>query len=185
MVGRKDIKFTVDEYLSIPETGPRYQLIDGDLLLMTPAPTYWHQDFIAELLAILRRFVMDRRLGRVVCSPIDVYLSRHDVLQPDIAFVSNARADRIHDDGIHGAPDLVVEALSPSTRALDLGAKRVLYARHGAIEYWIADLDLRSIAVYRLGENAEAPVRTLGPGATLSTDLLPGLEIRIDDLFRR
>lgn len=184
MVGRKDIKFTVDEYRSIPETGPRYELIDGELIHMT-SPTLRHQVLTGRLFRILADFVEKHGLGLVVYSPIDVYLTRLDVLQPDVLFISNAHADRLHDDGIHGGPDLVFEALSPSTRKLDLGHKRVLYARHGVIEYWVADLELRSIAVYRFGESADAPVRTLGPGASLSTDLLPGLEIAIDDLLRR
>ncbi len=184
MVGRKEIRFTVDEYRSIPEWGPRYQLIEGELFRMT-GPTFWHQKLTLKLAAIMDRFVTERGLGQVVCAPIDVYLTRHDVFQPDIVFVSNARADRIHDDGVHGGPDLVVEALSPSTRKIDLGVKRVLYARHGVIELWIADLDARSIAVYRLGENPDAPVRTLGSGDVLSTDLLPDLEIPVGGLFRR
>jgi Uma2 family endonuclease len=181
-VVRPDIKFSVEEYRALPETGPRYQLIEGELL-MSPAPTYRHQQIVARIMAALLTFVEARRLGSVVASPIDVFLTRHDVLQPDVAFVSIARRAIISREGFQGGPDLVVEALSPSTATLDLGPKRVLYARHGVSEYWIVDPEAGWIDRYRLQENAEKPERRFGEGDSLTTSLLPGFSLDLASVF--
>src|SRR4051794_31302991 len=111
-MARADVKYTADDYRTLPGTGPRHQLVDGELIRMTPAPSYRHQALQAELLMRLRAFVRAQGLGDVVGAPIDVYLSEHDVLQPDVLFVSTARKTIIATDGVHGAPELVVEVLS-------------------------------------------------------------------------
>ncbi len=181
-VVRPDIKFTYAEYRALPETGPRYQLIGGELL-MSPAPSFRHQLVVARILAALLTFVEARRLGSVVGSPIDVILTEQDVLQPDIAYTSAGRKSIIAKEGIRGGPDLTVEALSPTTARLDLGPKRVLYARHGVTEYWVVDPDANRIDVYRLQENAEKPQRTLGATDTLTTPLLPGFSLDLAGVF--
>lgn len=179
---RPDIRFSYAEYLALPETGPRYQLLDGELI-MSPAPSFRHQLVVARILAALLTFVEARRLGRVVGSPIDVILTDQDVLQPDIAYVSAARTPLIAREGIRGGPDLTVEALSPATAKLDRGPKRLLYARHGVTEYWIVDPDADRIDLYRLQENADAPERSLGAADTLTTPLLPGFSLDLAGVF--
>ena len=182
---RTDIRFTADDYKTLPETGPRYQLLDGDLIHMSPAPSIPHQEAVGFLFSRLLTCAVDGRLGRVIASPVDVHLSEHDVVQPDILFVSKERDDRIVHDGVHGAPDLIVEVLSPSTRDLDLGAKRILYARHGVIEYWVMDLDDQSLSIYRLDEDVTTPKLRLERDATLTSDVVPGFTLPLEELFGR
>lgn len=181
-VVRPDIKFTYADYRTLPETGPRYQLVDGELL-MSPAPTVRHQKIVARILAALVVFVESRRLGVVLGSPVDVILSDADVIQPDIVYVSAAHSAIVAREGIRGGPDLCVEALSPTTAKLDGGLKKVLYARHGVTEYWIVDPDADRVDLYRLQENADAPVRTYGSSDVLTTALLPGFSLDLRGVF--
>jgi Uma2 family endonuclease len=116
--------------------------------------------------------------------------NRHEILAgewvmtpaPDLIFISAARASRIRPDGVHGAPDLVVEVLSPSTAHLDRTRKRDLYAASGVCGYWIVDLEDRAMLVE---ENVPAPrLRVLNESGTLESRLFPGLRIRLKALFR-
>ena len=109
------LKFTVKDYMSMPENGKRYQLLDGEMVL-APSPTTRHQIILARLHLLLAGIFADRGLGRVVFAPLDVVLSDNDVAQPDLLFVSNERSGIVEDANVQGAPDLVVEILSPSHR---------------------------------------------------------------------
>lgn len=180
---RADLKLTAADYRTLPETGPRYQLIDGELIRMTPAPNTRHQVAVTRFVRVLGDFVEEKGLGVVLVSPVDVYLSEHDVVQPDVIFVSNARRDRIAEHGIEGAPDLVIEVLSRSTRGLDLGAKKALYARHGLIELWALDFDREVVDVYRLQEDPSKPARTVSREEALTSELFPGLAIDLRRIF--
>lgn len=175
------IKFTLVDYLNAPED-KRYELLDGELV-MTPAPGERHQRASMLLGWKLIQFVTENRLGRVYAAPFDVVLSNTDVVQPDLLFVSNERADIVTAANVQGAPDLVVEILSPSTADRDLTFKRRLYARHGVREYWIVDTEARTVTVLRLHEGEFAVAGEYGPGETLTSPVLPGFELRVDDMF--
>ena len=110
-------------------------------MILAPSPTTKHQRILLKLLRSLSAILVDRDLGLIWSAPLDVVLSDYDVAQPDILFVSNERASIITEANIQGAPDLVVEVLSPSTAGYDRGYKRVLYGRHGVRECWIVDPD--------------------------------------------
>ena len=130
------------------------------------------------------QFVTENRLGRVYQAPFDVVLSNMDVVQPDLLFVSNARAHVVTAANVQGAPDLVVEILSPSTAERDRTLKRRLYARHGVSEYWIVDTEARSVTVLLLREGGFEVAGTYGEGDILTSPTLPGFELRVDDIFR-
>ena len=179
---RTDIKFTYQEYRTLPETGPRYQLIEGDLL-MSPSPNFFHQTLVANLFESLFAFVKRKRLGLARVAPLDVILTEEDVVQPDIVYISAARKGIIAPEGLRGAPDLCVEVLSPASRDLDRQAKRVLYARHGVTELWLVDPDARTVELFRLQEQPHAPTRIFRENETLTTALLPGLEIKLAEVF--
>ncbi len=121
----------------LPE-GTRAEIIDG-VLFMSPAPTLIHQEIIASLGTLLHQFVTKRRLGKVYFSPIDVYLNNKNAFQPDIVFVSNKNFSILKEDGIYGAPDFVIEVLSPGTRQYDLNKKKSAYEKAGVAEYWVVD----------------------------------------------
>ena len=105
-------RFTIQDYMATPED-KRYQLLDGELIL-APAPTTRHQRIILELSVFLNEFIRERNLGMLFFAPTDVVLSDHDVVQPDIFFISSERANILTEANVQGAPDLVVEILSPS-----------------------------------------------------------------------
>lgn len=183
MVTKPQARLTVQDYLAIPEDDEnRYELIDGELY-MAPAPTWEHQESIGNLYSALRDFVRANGLGRVVASPIDVYLSDEDVFQPDIVFVSTDRLDIIHSSGVHGAPDLVIEMLSPSTEQRDLTIKRERYEMLDVKEYWLANPVAKTISVLRLRDGAFEHIGVFTEGMTVETPLLPGLRVDVSSVF--
>ncbi|MFI5179515.1 MAG: Uma2 family endonuclease [Vicinamibacterales bacterium] len=122
-------------------------------------------------------------LGTVLAAPMDVLLSRHDIVQPDLLFVSTARAAIITEKNIQGAPDLVIEILSED-REHDLVTKRRLYARYGVTEYWIVDPEHKAVLVLRRSGRtrffrAPATIRR-----TLGSPLLPGFSLDVRELWR-
>lgn len=174
---------TVEDYRATP-VGTRYQLVEGDLYLMSPAPNLFHQDIVGNVYRLLRDHTEKHRLGRVFIAPADVYLSEHDVVQPDVFLVANANLSILADDGAHGAPDLVVEVLSPHTASLEKTKLRV-YARHGVKEHWLVDPLLRQLHVYEFAHNPTKAVRLVDEEESFTSTLLPGLTISATDVFRR
>jgi Uma2 family endonuclease len=181
----RTLKLTYEDYLYFPEDGRRHELIDGEHYV-TAAPNLKHQTSALNLAGDLRNFVRPRDLGRVWMAPIDVVLSKFDVVQPDLLFVSKARLHLAAGGAnLQGAPDLVVEVLSPTTRRTDAITKRHLYEKFGVLEYWMVDPELETIEIYRLVEGTfrrEAELSTEREDV-LTTPLLPGLEIALNEVF--
>jgi Uma2 family endonuclease len=154
---------------------------------MVPAPTTTHQLISQNIEFALVQHVRATGCGRVLHAPVDVVLGKgrqREVVQPDVVFVSAARASIITEREVAGAPDLVVEVLSPGTVNRDRGYKRALYARSGVREYWIVDPKRKAIDVFRLGPTGfQAPVR-YGPGEDLASTIMPELRIPLLEVFR-
>lgn len=174
--------FTISDYRSLPEGGPRYQLIRGSLV-MAPAPNRYHQDIVRNLVLGVGAWVEAHDLGKLYVAPFDVYLTEIDVYQPDLAFFSTERLHHLTEAGADGPPDLAVEVLSPRTAQIDREVKREIYARTGVREYWLIDPSNRCIEVYQLRDDATAPAATLTSGDTLTTPLLEGLALPVDRVF--
>ena len=175
------VKFTVKDYMSLPGD-KRYQLLDGEMIL-APSPTTRHQTIAQHLNLALQEFVASGSLGRLWFAPLDVVLSAHDVAQPDILFVSNERSSIVTDANIQGAPDLVVEILSPGTVDFDRGYKQALYGRHGVREYWLGDPDAETVEILTLGEQGLTPVATYRGGEKLASPLLEGMSLELEQIF--
>lgn len=175
------IKVTYNDYLTTPED-KRYQLLDGELI-MAPAPTEPHQRVQAELGFHMMGFVKQNDLGRVYFAPTDVVLSDTDVVQPDLLYISDERLHIITHANMQGAPDLVVEILSPSTSQYDNGYKRALYEQHGVKEYWMIGTAPVAITVLLLGANGFEAVATYGEGDILTSPTLEGFSVSVDELF--
>ncbi len=156
------LRLTYDDYCRIPSE-QRYELIGGGLR-MVPSPSVFHQTVCGNLMAAFWRWAEERGLGVFYFSPIDVVLSDHDVVQPDILFVAKERRGIIREKNIKGAPDLVVEVISPSAGNRDRFGKRGLYARYGVRELWLVDLKDQSVevAVLRDGELVAHEVHRYG-----------------------
>lgn len=174
---------TVEDYRATPE-GTRYQLIEGDLI-MAPAPNLHHQQIVRNLSQILCGYAEKHSLGEVLFAPCDVFLSPHDVVQPDLLFVAKANSGILAEDGVHGAPDLVIEVLSWSTAQLDKKQKRRIYARAGVKEMWLVDPLLLQIQIYDFARDAAKPVALIEEDETFSTPLLPGLTLSAAEIFKR
>jgi len=175
--------FTATEYRAMPDDGRRYQIVEGELL-MAPAPSTFHQTVQANLICLLRPFVLRHNLGTVLGAPCDVYLDEVNVFQPDVLYVSQDHANRVQEDGIHGAPDLVIEILSPSTAALDR-RKRTLLARAGTVEFWQVDPALRQIQRFVFAEKIDKPVALIDEPEVFASPLFSGLELATTEIFRR
>ena len=139
-------KFTYEDYLLFPEDGRRHELIAGDHYV-TPSPRTKHQKVSGSLLVSLGTHLQKSKGGQVLAAPMDVVLSDLDVVQPDLLFISQARSSILTEKNIQGAPDLLVEILSDSTRKTDEIIKRKLYEQHRVSEYWIIDPELETVKV--------------------------------------
>jgi Uma2 family endonuclease len=175
-------RYTYEDYRQLPEGAP-YELIRGHLV-MSPSPTVQHQRLVFRLgTALHAHLESGAEKGEVLLSPMDVHLSDDTVVQPDVLYVSAARADRIGEQEITGAPDLVVEVVSPSTSHRDVFDKKRLYEESGVREYWIVDPDSETVEVHVLGDEGLAPhERHVGTG-TAASALLDGLTVDLAALF--
>ena len=174
-------KFTYEDYAKTPE-GERYELIDGELI-MAAAPNMAHQNAQSIIGGEFYVFVRDRDLGWIYFSPTDVYLTDADVVQPDILFISKGRSHIRTGKNIHGAPDLVVEILSPSTSANDWGYKKDLYARYGVKEFWLVDPYAKQVIVMLLKDGSYEIVGVYREDDTLRSPTLEGFELDLSRVF--
>jgi Uma2 family endonuclease len=175
-------RYTVEDYQQLPEGAP-YQLIRGHLV-MSPSPTVQHQRLVRTLHRLLDDHIRKgERGGEALFAPLDVRLSDETVVQPDVLYVSPERTDRIGDDEIDGAPDLIVEVVSPSTSHVDTFDKKQLYETHGVREYWIVDPDTKTVEVYTPGDDGYTLHRRRVETGTATSTVLPDLTVDLSTLF--
>lgn len=139
----KDKSYSALDYFNLPEGAP-YQLIEGDLI-MSPSPKRLHQALLMSLADLVYNHVKKNNSGYVYPSPIDVYLDDKNAYQPDIVFVSKENSSILRERGIDGAPDLVIEILSSSSKDYDAIRKKAVYERTGVKEYIIVDPDNKTV----------------------------------------
>ncbi|GAB4417843.1 MAG: Uma2 family endonuclease [Thermodesulfovibrionales bacterium] len=174
--------YTYKDYCLLPEGAP-YQLIGGELV-MTPSPVPYHQRISKRLEFLLYDFVEKKRdMGEVFYSPIDVYLEETEVYQPDIIFVSKERLNIIGEKKIEGAPDIVIEILSPATAYYDLRHKKTVYAKHGVKEYWIVDPMEKSIEIFENRDHEFVLTDKATGKGNVKSKLLEGFEVEIEEIF--
>ena len=178
------VKFTYADFLHFPGDGRRHEIVDGEHYV-TPSPTTKHQSITSKLTVKLGSYLERHPLGALFVAPFDVVFSDVDVVEPDLLYISRERAGVLTDKHVRGAPDLVVEILSPDTRKTDEVTKRKLYERFGVRESWIVDPELETIKVYRSTNEVFARVAEFSAEAadSLATPLLPGFSVAVADLF--
>ncbi len=174
---------TIADYREMPDDGRRYQVVEGELFT-APAPNTFHQFVQKNLLRILDNYLLQHPIGKALGAPCDVYLDDFNVFQPDVLYVTREYAARIQDDGIHGAPDLAIEILSPSSAALDR-RKRGLLAKAGTVEFWQVDPALRQIQRFVFAESMAKPVALIDEPETCTSPLFPGLTLATAEIFQR
>jgi Uma2 family endonuclease len=175
--------WTYDLYAALPDDGKRYEVVDG-VLYMSPSPGDFHQKICLLVAHYLLTHIMLAGLGQVRPAPFDVELATNTVVQPDIIVVLAARLDRITPSRIKGAPDLVVEVLSPATEKYDRTEKRAAYQRAGVTEYWLVDPLARTIEVLLLEAGAYRSAGIFKGQDTLSSQVVPTIaEVRVEQFF--
>jgi Uma2 family endonuclease len=181
---REGGKLTYDDFVHFPEDGKRHELIDGEHYV-TPSPNLGHQRILGKLYLEIGNYLVANPIGEVFFAPLDVVMSNFDVVEPDLLYVSRERAAQVLvPEHVRGVPNLVVEIASKSTRKRDETIKRALYERTGVSEYWIVDPRLEVVRVHRRAQQGfDRPIELRRDrGDTLTTTLLPGLEISLDRL---
>lgn len=177
-------QWTIDDYMRLVDPpGFRYELIEGQLY-MSPSPSFWHQNSLGELFALMKTFVREHQLGTVVFAPMDVVIDRGEtqtVVQPDLIFISNERKGIIKRI-IEGAPDLLVEILSASTAQRDRITKTALYISNGVREYWIVDPENRRIEVWVARGTAHIKRGEWHAGDRVPSEVLEGFSVAVDEI---
>jgi Uma2 family endonuclease len=136
------------------------QLINNKLNI-SPAPNVLHQEILNEINLEISNFLRKRQIGKILIAPIDVHFSKQNILQPYILFIKNENLQKINTRGLFGAPDVVIEILSPSTSNLDFGEKKLIYEKFGVHEYFIVDPNTKSVDSYFLKEKKYEAQKTL------------------------
>ncbi len=175
-------KVTYSQLELLNDEGKRYELHEGEVLV-TAAPRPLHQRVALRLARHLEDFVEPRQLGEVYQS-VDVYFSEEAVYSPDLLFISRERAHLVGEKHVQGAPDLVVEVVSPSTEARDRGIKFRAYERHGIKEYWIVDPLARKAEVYILTGGRYERFGAFSQAEALRSRLLPELLLPLAEIWR-
>lgn len=184
-----DERFTYGQYYEWDD-GERWELIDGVPYNMTPAPVRRHQEISMNVLIRIAEFLKGKPC-KMYHAPFDVRLPNFaeqddndvpTVVQPDLVVICDEK--KLDDRGCRGAPDLVVEILSPSTSRKDIGIKFSLYERHGVREYWIIHPAEESLMVFALGEDGRyGRPQGYGRGDLAASTVLEGLELNLEEVF--
>jgi Uma2 family endonuclease len=184
-----DGRYTYGDYRTWPPD-ERWELIEGIAWAMSPAPGRKHQDVTGEIFTRLKNFLAGKSC-RVYIAPFDILFpdspdqdedEAPTVVQPDITVYCDGT--KVRERGGLGAPDLVVEVLSPWTQKKDFNEKLNLYERHGVREYWIVDPGNRSVLVFRIGPGgAYGEPFVLVPPSALDSAVLPGFSVDLETLF--
>jgi Uma2 family endonuclease len=177
-------KFTYEDFVNFPDDGKRHEIIDGEHHV-TPSPNLKHQAIVGNLFLSMATHLKEHPIGHVFGSPLDVIFSDLDVVEPDLQYISRERFEILTKQHVRGAPDLVIEILSPSTRRTDEITKRKLYERFGVQEYWVVDPELDAIKVYRRTAERFEKIAELSveQREVLTTPLLPKWSIPLADVF--
>ena len=179
--GPKQGEWTYSDYAALDD-GQRYEIVNG-VLLMTPAPSWSHQEVVLEIVSYLRTYLRKTGLGGVFVAPVDVELSPHDVFQPDIVVLLKEGREKLKDRHIVGAPDLVIEVTSPGTRVFDRLNKYDAYARAGVPEYWLANPETQSVEVLLFDGQTYRSLGIFEGLATLPSRVVPGLDVHVEQFF--
>jgi Uma2 family endonuclease len=175
-------RWTYDDYAQLPDNGLRYEVIKGELY-MSPAPSPDHQRASFDIAFAINQFVKQHNLGQIFHAPLDVILpGRATPVQPDILFISHQRREIIKEKFIEGAPDLIVEVISPGNPAHDRRVKFHLYAEAGVPEYWLVDPIACTIEIYVLRGQAYAPLGPFNAGDIAYSEQLPEFTLPVKEI---
>ena len=174
--------YTYQDYLDLPEDGKRYEVINGELV-MAPAPNTSHQKVSVKLEFAIEKFLEKDNIGTLLHAPIAVVLSETVVLQPDIVFIANENSGIITEKNLSGAPDLIIEIVSPSSGYYDLIEKKEIYEKFGVKEYWIVDPRNRWLEIYFNENDKFRLMQRVEKTGIANSIVLPGFKIQLETIF--
>jgi Uma2 family endonuclease len=175
-------EWTYEDYRRLPDDGWIYEVIKGELY-MSPAPTPIHQENKGNLFAELRDYGRKHDAGKAYDAPIDVILpGLANPVQPDVLFIVKERLHIVKKGRIEGAPDVIVEVLSPWNWNVDRREKFTTYARAGVREYWIVDPRARTIELFFLRDGTYSLIGKYGVGETVRSEVLKGFEVKVEEV---
>lgn len=174
------VKLTYEDYVLFPDNGKRHELINGDHY-MTAAPSVQHQAIARNILFLFESYFRKTKKGIIFCSPIDVYLSNYDIVEPDLIIISSENSSIIDDKYIKGPPDIIVEILSSSTKENDLSLKKHLYEKYSVDEYWIVNPFINEIKQFILKEKGYVLAGT--HRQVINSPQFPELKINLNEVF--
>lgn len=176
-------KITVREFLDMDfEDGYLYELINGEIMKHA-SPSIRHQEISLRLSGIFYLYNKEKKAGRFFAAPCDVLFDEENLALPDLLFVSNGRAHIVGSNRIEGAPDLIVEILSPGNWKTDRGDKMKIYERFGVAEYWLVDPRSQSIEVYVLRDGDYDLTWAAAESGEIESQVLPGFKLDIQQVF--
>lgn len=171
------------DYLRLPDDGKRYEIIEG-VLYVANAPEYEHQFIVTKATTRLDSFVSEHNLGVILTAPFEVHLAENTrPVQPDVLFIQAAHQPRPGAKFFTGAPDLIIEVISPSSIRHDRRIKFDTYEAAGVSEYWLADPKTRSVEVYTLSNGEYALFGQFTDDELITSKVLVGLSIKTSLLF--
>ena len=176
----KSNSYTSEDYWNLPE-GERAELIDGKFYDMAP-PSRIHQRLVSKLTSVIDQYITNHHgNSQVYPAPFAVNLDAddRDWVEPDVSVICDP--NKLTDRGCSGAPDLIFEVVSPSSRRMDYNLKNALYANAGVREYWIVDPVKERVTVYHFEDDAAPTIYTFDQ--EIPVGIYPGLRIRIRDLL--
>ena len=177
-------QWTYQDYLKLPDDGRIYEIIEG-VLYMTNAPNIDHQYTVMEIAFQLKRFIDKQQLGYVLTAPFEVHLTdKTRPVQPDILFIKTEKWPKPGAKYFQGAPDLIVEVMSPSSQRRDRVVKFTAYEQAGVLEYWIVNPKTKSVELFTLPGPEYVLVGEFIGEEIIESKLLPELQIKANSLFR-
>ena len=171
------------DYVFAPHMHLRYEILHGRIIPV-PIPAIRHQAISLRIASALLQYVEASRLGRVLPAPCNVILSEKIVMQPDVFFIRNGRRGLLGEKSLRGAPDLVVEVLSPAASKIDLRVKKRIYERYEVQEYWLVDPAHATVETMIWSELGYISAFISGRSAELSSPLLPDLNLDLSRVFK-
>lgn len=178
----KEQQMTYELYAAMPDDGRRYEIIEGTMEMMSPGPSTTHQAVSGELEFIMKQSCKSDYV--IYDAPLDVILSQTTVLQPDILMIHRSRLHIVTNRGIEGPPDLVVEIVSPGSRKRDKVDKMNTYAKHSIPEYWIVDIEARTLEQYHLLGDRYEMYNLYEGDEIVTSDKLPCVSFVLSDIFK-
>ena len=172
---------TLEDLAATPDDGRIYELIDGEIVV-SAAPTFRH-GLVSQLMnRSFLNWISEHEVGLVLTAPVDVVLGEGQALQPDLLYIEDDNPGEVVGGRFHGAPDLAVEIISPTSRSRDSIVKSMRYARFGVREFWLVDPDLRTMSAYDLVDGLYIE-RVADAEGVLASGVMVGLRIDPAQLF--